>query len=270
MVSPAEQKAFLDALFARGALPFEDVVLLLGRRGKSPPFAALSQALEFLRNERLFRIVHAETGQEVALDEAVFAQADRHALHLLGIEEKECLMAREHAPRIIADKVDVIEDKHRWASVEARNFVKIVGDPEMAMPMVERIRAFTHRFAWLLACRRFEAAAGLISGSIREAWTAEGLRLKIESLEKDYGEFECFDRIEVEGVYCGDQAGVNILNQMKLPKGIKRAQRRGEGRFELVSVSTPNGLAIHCVDVRIAIIDESQRFRICGLTFAKA
>lgn len=178
MVSPAEQKAFLDALFARGALPFEDVVLLLGRRGKPPAFAALAQALEFLRNEGLFRIVHVETGQEVALDEAVFAQADRHALHLLGIEEKECLMAREHAPRIIADKVDVIEDKYRWASVEARNFVKIVGD--------------------------------------------------------------------------------------------KRAQRRGEGRFELVSVSTPNGLAIHCVDVRIAIIDESQRFRICGLAFAKA
>ena len=229
MVSPAEQKAFLDALFARGALPFEDVVLLLGRRGKPPPFAAVAQALEFLRNERLFRIVHAQTRQEVALDEAVCAQADRHALHLLGIEEKECLMAREHAPRIIADKVDVIEDKHRWASVEARNFVKIVGDPGMAMPMVERIRAFTHRFAWLLACRRFEAAAGLISGSIRETWTAEGLRLKIESLEKDYGEFECFDRIEVEGGNAGAKPGVNSFNRRSCPRASSARSAAAKG-----------------------------------------
>ncbi len=270
MTQPAQQKALLDALITRGELRLDEALALLARRGKAPSVQAASHVLNFLWNENLFRIVHVPTGETVWVDEAIFAHPADHVLQLIGIDDKETLLAREHAPRIIEGKVNVLSDGYCWADYEGRDFVKILGDPAAAMPLFERIRAFTHRFGWLLASRRFDEAAVHVCEALRGTWTADTLRQKIETLEQEYGTFECFDRVVVDGVYAEGQVSVNISNQMKLPKGVTRAQRRGEARFELVSVSMPCGVSIHRVDVRIAIIEEARRFRICLIEFIRS
>lgn len=43
---------------------------------------------------------------------------------------------------------------------------------------------------------------------------------------------------------------------MTLPRGVDRAASRGESSFQLVSVHTPNGIAVHDYTVYLAILEE--------------
>lgn len=64
----------------------------------------------------------------------------------------------------------------------------------------------------------------------------------------------------METVYNGDHVDVDEEEEMRLPAGVSKTERRGTSTFKLLSVCTPNGLPIVGYFVELEIIEEAGFF----------
>ncbi|MFB1490337.1 MULTISPECIES: hypothetical protein [unclassified Thiocapsa] len=103
---------------------------------------------------------------------------------------------------------------------------------------------------------------GVFSSRATKGQTLDTLLTRIANLEKQLGPFDYFDHVEVIAVYNGDVADVDASAHMRLPKGVHRDEQRGDARFQIISVRTPNGMFVNEYTVSLAIIEEEGFFRI--------
>jgi len=91
---------------------------------------------------------------------------------------------------------------------------------------------------------------------------------KIARIEKEFGRFGHFDYVEVITVYNGEHADVDTDASIPVPRGMDRSVRRGQSRLSLVSVSTPNGVAIYDYLLDLFIVEEDGVFRLSGFNLS--
>lgn len=260
--TPKENKRFLERLIAERSLPFEVVIAIFAdARGRiSRP--NLEAVLTTLWVEETFRLVDREGREASWKQDTVYDSPADYTVEYVSIEGKENLLAERFEERIDEQDVDEIEPGYCWAGVKRREPLRIYGDRAGAMLLAERLRAFAHYFAFHLVAGKHERIEGLFSARAPHGRGFDALVKRIRNVEREYGPFEYFDHVEVVSVYVGDVGGIGGSAQMKLPEGVDRSEQRGEAKFQIISVWTPNGMFVHEYTVQLAIIEEEGFFRV--------
>ncbi|MEC5386594.1 hypothetical protein VVD49_12730 [Uliginosibacterium sp. H3] len=262
---PKELKQLLDQLIARKNLPFEEVLAMFAGKGGKFNQGAVMERLNFLWNKNLFVLLDA-TGQEVSWnDDAPYRTPADYTLRFVHIAGKEEVIAGMSADRLDLQDIQEVVPGYVWAGVQRRQELRIVGEQKTATLLAERLRAFTHQFAFHLVTRQHAQIAGLFSPHALKGQTLDTLLTRIANLEKEYGSFDYFDRVQVNQVLNGDTSAVKDSDgnvRMDIPKAIPREAIRGWSEFQMISVRTPHGLAIHEITVSLKIVEEDGYFRI--------
>jgi hypothetical protein len=211
----------------------------------------------------LFEIVDRESGEVVPIKEYVFESPESYDIRLIGFEGKENNLAELHVGKILglgfqSRKIDDSFD------IRAPRALRICGDRDGALLLAERIRSFTHRFAIDLITDNRTQVEAAFSKNINSKYSAGAMLEKIARLERDFGRFAHFDYVEVITVYNGEHADIDKEESIPVPRGMGRSVRRGQSRLSLVSVWTPNGVAIYEYLLDLFIIEEDGVFRLSG------
>jgi len=259
--TPKENKRFLELLIAERELSLPSVFAIFADRKGQINRRAAEAALLHLQTGELFTLLDTE-GRETWWEDPVFERPDEFRLRFNGIDGIENLMAERFNDLIDAERITEIAPGYVWATMRRPEPLRIVGEQEGAAELAERIRAFTHQFAFDLVTGQHDRIRGLFSTRAAKGQTLETLLTRIANLEKEFGPFDYFDHVEVIAVYNGDVAGIDASAHMKLPKGVHRNEQRGDARFQIISVRTPNGMFINEYTVSLAIIEEDGLFRI--------
>jgi hypothetical protein len=106
--------------------------------------------------------------------------------------------------------------------------------------------------------RNFQRVASCFSDLVGDEFTAESIENQLLGVEKNYGRFDLFDRVEVQSIYTEKGREKKYFDDEKLPKGIKRNQRVGTALFQLLSDYTPNGVAHWDHTVFLNVIEEEK------------
>ncbi|WP_347259173.1 hypothetical protein [Methylocaldum sp.] len=267
--TPKEDKRFLELLISQRDVSLEDALKIFADRKGQIKRDAAETTLRFLQSPDLFSLVDAE-GRSVYWSKPVFDFPGNYRIRFNGIAGKENNLAGRFCDRIDPSGIEEIAPGYVWATMKRQEPLRIVGEctpgfigEESAPLLAERIRAFTHQFAFHLVAGHHDRIAGLFSPRAAKGQTLETLLTRIGNLEKEFGPFDYFDHVEVVTVYNGDVSGVDASAHMKLPKGIHRNEQRGLSRFQIISVCTPNGMFVHEYTVSLYIIEEDGFFRIC-------
>ncbi len=268
---PKETKKLMDVLIERKSLPFDEVLAIFaGKNGKLNQ-GAVMERLNFLWTENLFVLLD-QHGAEVSWNEdAPFQSSAAYTLRFVGIEGRENHSARNFADKIDEEDIQEIVPGYVWAGLKRRNALRIVGDPSTATLLAERLRAFTHQFAFHLMALQPERIAGMFATKAKNGQTLQTLLTRINNLEAEYGPFDYFDHVQVVQVLNGDTSMVKDSDgnvRMDIPKSIPRESIRGWTEFQIVSVRTPHGMYVHEMTVSLKVVEEDGFFRIADATVA--
>ena len=257
--TPKEQNRFLDLLAREKTLAFEDVLQVFVNKNGKYTESAVKEVLNFLWIEDLFSIVHRESGKVIWIKDEMFQEPQDYLIRFDGFGGKDSALSSERAGEIDKTDIEKLARHYHWVGAKQREIIRIIGDLKGSMVMAERVRAFTHYFAFNLMTRNSEKLEAMFSSKIRDSQNAEAIYTKIGNLEKQHGvPYEYFDHVEIIAVYNGKHGNAKVSEQMTLPPGVDRAARRGESCFKLVSVHTPNGVAVHDYIIYLAIIEEED------------
>lgn len=256
--SPKETKRLLELLIARKTLPFQEALDILANKNGKLNLPAVMERINWLWVEDCFTLVNKQ-GEEVSWNEdAPYQSPADYTLHFKSIAGKDHMNARMFCGHPDKNDVSEVSPGYVWATVQYRDQLRIMGEQEGAVELAERIRAFTHQFAFLLVTGQHEKLAGLFSSRAEKGLDA--LLTRIANIEKEYGAFDYFDHVEVFQVFNGDFAKAKSISHMELPKTIKRNEQRGQATFQIISARTPNGMYVHDYTVRLDVIEEEYGF----------
>lgn len=264
MIKPVFRKTFLEKLYSAGSMTLAEALVLLSPE-HAPKFDEINEALQYLWVEDLFSIHTQESGEELWLEKSMLKQADAYLISLKSIASKDRNIASGSKGKILDNDINQFSDLYCWAVIKPKAYLKIRGKRDGAPLLAERIRVFAQYVGCLLLQRKFAALSSLFVPDVGADFTPEGLAQTMESLEQDYGVFDCFDQVEVSGVYCERHLEAETSDLMPLPAGIDAEQRRGEASLKLVSVHSPNGMPIHGVLVLLDIVEDADRFRLASM-----
>lgn len=259
--TPKENQRFLELLVAERELPLPSVFAIFANRKGQIKRDAAEATLLGLQNGELFTLLNAE-GHEVWWEDPVFESPENYKIQFNSFTGKENLKAEEFCDPIDAERITEIAPGYVWATMRRGEPLWIVGEQEGAAVLAERIRAFAHQFAFHLVTGQHDRIRGLFSSRAAKGQTLDTLLTRIANLEKEFGPFDYFDHVEVITVYNGDVAGVDASAHMRLPEGVHRNEQRGDARFQIISVRTPNGMFVNEYTVQLGVIEEEGFFRI--------
>jgi hypothetical protein len=256
--TPKESKRLLELLISKRNLPFDEVLqIFTDSKGKLNRMS-VTTVLNGLWVGDTFRLFDQSGSERSWRDDAVFDSPAEFTLRFNAIEGMENSIAKNVCDVIDDTNINEIAPKYRWAGLKRQEQLRIVGDREDAELLAERIRAFTHQFAFHLVSGRHAELAGLFSDRAAQGQALEALLKRMKNLEKEFGPFDYFDGVKVISVFNGDCADVTASAHMKLPKGVDRNEQRGWSQFQIISVRTPNGLYVHEYSVALSIIDRDR------------
>lgn len=268
---PKEIKHLLDRLIERKHLRFDDVLAIFADKSGKVRQGAVQERLNWLSNDRMFVLLD-QSGAEASWNEdAPFQSPAAYTLRFVGIAGREEVSARNFADIIDAQEIQETVPGYAWVGLKRRRELRIVGEQATATHLAERLRAFTHQFAFHLVTGQHERIATLFSPQAANGQTLETLLTRIRSLEAEYGAFDYFDHVQVIQVLNGDTSMVKDSDadvRMDIPKRIPRAAIRGWSEFEIISVRTPHGMPVHDMMVTLKIVEEEGFFRIADATVA--
>jgi hypothetical protein len=260
--TPKESKKFMMLLIEKKTLPFGEALSIFADKQGKFNRDNVAVVLNMLSAENCFSVLNKK-GDEVWIDNVIFDSPEDYTLRFNSIAGFETSVASGFSDWIDPNNVNEIAPNYVWATMQRREQLRIAGDQQDAPELAERIRAFTHQFAFHLVTGQHERIAGLFSTRAAKGQTLETLLTRIANLEKEFGPFDYFDHIEVISVFNGDVADVTASAHMKLPKGVHRNEQRGLSRFQIISVRTPNGMFIHEYTVSLSIIEEDGFLCVC-------
>lgn len=263
--TPKENKIFLVRLIAERSLPFEEVIGIFADAKGRISRSKLEAVLTTLWVEDTFVLIDRDGREASWKQDAVYDSPADYVIKFQSIDGKENSLAARFQDRIDEQDVTEIEPGYCWAGVKRREPLRIYGRPADAMLLAERIRAFTHYFAFHLVSRNYAKIEELFSNDPRRGHIFDDFANRVANVEKEYGPFEHFDHVEVMSVNTGDTADSGGSEAMKLPAGVERGQRSGEATFQIISVYTPNGMFVNEYTVQLQIIvEEDGFFRVRG------
>lgn len=262
------EKAFLERLFKEKQLPMTDFMSEIGRlhqdKGKSYLEALL---LSWSVGGYMIQVRAKDSDVlEDCFSRALGAPQD-YSLAIDDIEEAENDLAESSNWMPVSKSKKIIEDGLVSLQVQALNPVRVIGDIDEGMLMYERIRAFTQLTAVRLLKHEFDRIENFLHRSWSENGGINELERQYRALEEEHGGFELVDHIQVLSVYAGEGCDRKVFDEMKLPKGLERHQRRGTSEFKLVSRVTPNGMPMLHARAYMEVIAEDGCFKICNLFF---
>lgn len=268
---PKEIKQLLDRLIERKNLPFDEVLAIFAGKGGKVKQGAVQERLSFLWNNGMFVLLD-QAGAEASWNEdAAFQSPAAYTLRFVGIAGREEVNAGNFADIIDAQDVQEIVPGYVWVGLQRRRELRIVGEQATATLLAERLRAFTHQFAFHLVTGQHERIAALFSPHAAKGQTLDTLLTRIRNLETEYGPFDYFDHVQVIQVLNGDTSMVKDSDgnvRMDIPKSIPRAAVRGWSEFQIISVRTPHGMYLYEMTVTLKIVEEDGFFRIADATVA--
>ncbi len=262
--NPKEQKEVLDWLVRHGSCDLTKVLETFFSQSKKPNLQAAVIALRTLQGEGVFEVVDSNDTDAggLSIKEDMFNEPERYQLRLRGFLANDANISSMNKMEVGED-VEEIEPYYNMVTLKDYDVVNFVGDIQDCIVTCERLRAFTQYFASLLIRRELETAAQLFSSTVSDKFSVQWFEEKFTNLEAIYGRFDFFDHLRVFSVYAGEGSDKNFFDEIKLPKGVKRSARVGESSFKLVSVYSPNGVAIYDYTVSIAVIEEDGSLKIC-------
>lgn len=260
--TPREAARLLDLLVDRGTLPFADVLAVYADANGRIDRARLRQQLHFLWVESVFTLLDVADQPVSWDDDAPFAAPEDFRLRLDGFDGRERNTASMQADRLDPRDISEVSPGYAWAYPQRRSELRIVGDVAGAAVAAERLRAFTQRVALDLVAGRHDRLAARFSARAAKGQGLDALLARLARLEKEYGAFEAFDRVEVSLVFCGGGPVAARHLREDFPREVPDADLRGESAFQVISVATPNGLPVHEMSVRLRVVDEGGALRI--------
>lgn len=260
--TPREASRLLDLLVDRGTLPFDEVLAVYADANGRIQRARVRQQLHFLWVESVFTLLDA-SGQPASWDEdAAFEAPSDFTLRLDGFDGRERNTASLQADRLDPRDISEVSPGYAWAYPQRRSELRIVGDVAEAAVAAERLRVFTQRVALDLVAGRHARLPARFSARAPTGHGLEALLDRLARLEKEYGAFEAFDRVEVSLVFCGGAPVPARHLREDFPRDVPDADLRGESAFQVISVATPNGLPVHEMTVHLRVVDEGGVLRI--------
>lgn len=263
--TPKEIKQLLDSLIERKNLPFNEVLLIFADQGGKFRPGAVRERLHFLWNRDLFVLLD-QIGEPASWDDDVpFQSPEGYTLRFLGIAGREEVYSEASADILDLNDVQQIVPGYVWVGLKRRSELRIVGEQATATLLAERLRAFTHQFAFHLVTGQHGQLIPLFSLKAVKGQTLETLLTRIRNLEAEYGPLDYFDHVQVIQVLNGDTSMMKDGDgnfRMDIPKSIPLEAIRGWTQFKLISVRTPHGVAVHDVSVMLKIVEEEGFFRI--------
>lgn len=256
--SPKDTKRLLELLIERKTLPFQEALDILANKNGKLNLPAVMERMNWLWVADTFTLLNAQ-GEEVSFNEDTPYQSPAdYTLYFNSITGRENANANIYCDYRDKNDYAEVEPGCIWSTMQRRDQLRIMGDLEGAETLAERLRAFTHQFAFLLATGQHEKMLTLFSS--RAEKNLDALLTRIANIEKEFGPFDYFDHVEVPIIFNGKFSTKKSLVHMDLPKTIKLEEQRGTGMFQIVSARTPNGMYVHDYTVRLYIIEEEYGF----------
>lgn len=267
--SPLRHKKLLELLCEQRQMPLVDAIALFDDDKGNPDLEAAEHAIRFLEGSDTLLVRQGDADELSGFNSDCLEAPEHYWLvlnNLAGLETDACSSVE---PLLVPAEWDAPEPNEQFVYPQAQYALRVIGDLDGAAALTERVRAFVHFFACNLLLRRFDKLESLLSLHIRAKNSAAVLEGKLLELEQEFGPLEFFDRLELQTIYSGNNAGQKLFTEMKLPKGVSRDDRRGEAVFQLVGLHTPGGVALQQCPVYLAVIEEAGMLKVCHLRWGE-
>lgn len=264
MRSVVQPRIFFEALITRKKIPLIEVLKFFTKKNGNSDLEWASQFIYSIHQGGAL-ILEDAAGQQRPFSSELLSEADKYILVLKDIGVLDSYTSSGYLA--LADLNFPVEDtppEHHCA-LQFHALFRVVGEKEGAEREAEKIRAFTHFFAYQLATKDLDKAAHFFSSLIGDKNTAPLLLAKLESVESIYGEISYFDQVSLDTVYYGKGRNKKLFREMSLPKGVDRDMRRGESEFYLVGMHTPSGSMLNAVRVALGVIEEEGVLKIANI-----
>jgi hypothetical protein len=268
MRSIVKPRAFFEALIVRKKMPLDEALNFFINKNGKPDYAWASQFILQIHGGDALCLMNAD-GDEQPFSEERLHDAQPYTLAIKDMAALDSHVYAVGSYLIFADLGFSVEEipPESYCALQFSPMLRIVGDKLGTESLVERVRAFTHFFAYQLSTKKMDSAASFFCSAISNQNTEAILSEKLSELEAIYGELSFFDRVTLHTVYHGKGRDKKLFREMILPKGINRDHRRGESEFHLVGMHTPSGGMIHAVRISLGIIEEKGLLKIATIAW---
>lgn len=266
MYFDTKPRAFFEALMIQREMKLTQVLEYFLKDNGQPDFAWACRCILEIHGGEALRVVDND-GNESSFVEECLAQPDTYTLMVKDIAALDSRVRSGYL--VVADLRYPQDDAppEYYCNLVFHETLRVVGEKAGAASLAERVRAFTHYFAYQLATKNLSSAESLFSSFISDEYSAFTLEEKLRELESRYGEISYFDRVTLFTVYHGKGRNKKLFREMNLPKGVDRDLRRGEAEFYLVGRHTPSGIMINAGRVVLGIIEEQGLLKIVDIAW---
>lgn len=266
MRSIMKPREFYDELLVRRSMPLPEVLTYFHKKNGKPDLDWASQFIYSIHQGGAL-ILEDGAGQQHAFSSEHLSEAEKYTLVLKDIAVLDSFTSSGYLA--LADLNFPVEESppEIHCVLQFHPLFRVVGEREGALNLAEKVRAFTHFFAYQLATKNVAKAATFFSSSISDKNSVPLLRAKLEELESLYGKISHFDQVSLHTIYHGKGRDKKLFREMSLPKGMSRDSRRGESEFCLVGMHTPSGAMMSGVRVSLGIVEEDGLLKIADINW---
>lgn len=267
--SPQSHQQLLDLLYRQRQLPLTDVIALFASNDGKPDLRETEYVINALRRGNSLSVREGEGAEFTGFNPRHLKAPEGVTLVLANPADLEADTGASFQREPMPADWDGDEPNERFVYWQDKIAMRLIGDVDEAPALAQRMLAFVQYFACHLVARRFDRVAELFSRALTSKFTAESLNQQLRQLEADWGALEHFTNVELQTLYCGTDAGTKLFTEMKLPKGIKREQRRGEASFQLAGLHTPSGVPLTTCNVYLAVVEEDGMLKVCDVRWGE-
>jgi hypothetical protein len=256
-INGATQKEFMKKLYTEGKVNLDTALQIFYKSKKQRNTENIISTLKIYAIDDEIIFIEKNNGTRCSLTKDIIENANAYEVVFNGLNLTEQHLCEARSPCLNDIEINDLEDGQHMAHYGDSHFL-IYGETENFMIQHERLRTFTNMVAQHLVGRRFHEVAACFSKMVSDRFTPEIIESKLLGVEKYYGTFDFFDRIEVQSIYTEKGRDKKYFDDEKLPKGIKRSQRIGTAFFQLLSDYTPNGVSHWDYTVFLGVIEEEK------------
>jgi len=261
-----EQKSFLNKLFREKKIEFSEAIGLLGQTLKEGQDACWTCFQTYSHGFELFVIRNKETGKWVGKAKEAFAHPENHVIVVEDWEEGELELSQKYDWLLDQqNKYELGPDWHNQGLLR-HSLVQIVGDLDQGLQVYEHLIHFSEWLCTKLMQRDFDFVKNRLYEHGANTWV--NFIDEYTRLDKKLGGFETFSVEGASAVYSPEGGDQKIEDEIKLPKGVERNQRRGSVSIHFYSLLTPNGVPMINTELQIDLIrDVDQLLKITAYRF---
>ncbi len=264
-----EQKYFLTQLLQVESMAFTEAMELLSLTMEKGPSYLWSCLLNLNCGDTLFTIREKQSGEYV--DDVKIVMKAPENVHLVvehEWEEGELEMSSQYNWVSDPNNRQPVEDNQVYKGVIRHDFFRVVGDEDLGLQVREQLIHFAEWLGVHLMKLEFDVFKSRIIEN--RSCSASQFKEDYQALDKKMGGFESFSVNRVGDVYSPEGGEQNVDDEMPVPKGFGRDQRRGSVCIHLRSLLTPNGVPFFNTELHLNVIkDTDQLLKIVSYKFVE-